>query len=98
MLLQGERLCAICRELTGYIKRIFGANRMIYGLGCTAPWVLLCGFSTVELFYTYIIRPIIHIIRAFTFSVALDIQNTAIFAAYSKTCQCKWPNAGHKIG
>ena len=71
---------------------------MICGLGCKAPWAFWCGFSTVELFYTYIIRPIIHIIRAFTFTVAFGIQNIATFAAYSKTHQCKWPNAGHKIG
>lgn len=62
---------------------------MIYGLGCTALWAFLCGYSAVEIFYTYIIRPIIHIIRAFTFSVVLGIQNTAIFAAYSKTRWCK---------
>lgn len=90
---------AFRREFGGHIEGFRGLNESwIYGLGCTAPWVLLCGFSTVELFYTYIICPIIHIMRAFTFSVALGIQNTAIFAAYSKTCQCKWPNAGHKIG
>ena len=97
------RCGALCRRVLPssqkVSQRIFGANRiMIYGRGCTAPRAFLCGFSAVEIFYTYIIRPIIHIICAFTFTVAFGIQNTTTFAAYSKTHQCKWPNAGHKIG